>query len=131
MKKFLFYLVTVTLVLTGLLRFSIEFETPQNIAMRQFAGLILNQQDLPQSDSLPFSKLGNMVTGEFKVRNRSAKLMPSNRSPPLILANCIKSTRRAQPGPGLRRRGQPDVPAALPLCERNDDGSEKTRRSRP
>ena len=52
MKKFLFYLVTVTLVLTGLLRFSIEFETAQNIAMRQFAGLILNQQDLPQSDSL-------------------------------------------------------------------------------
>ena len=52
MKKFLFYLVTVTLVLTGLLRFSIEFETAQNIAMRQFAGLILNQQDLPQSDRL-------------------------------------------------------------------------------
>ncbi len=54
MKKFFIYLIVVTLVLGGLLRFSIEFETAQDIAMRQFAGLVLSQgtQGLPQPDSL-------------------------------------------------------------------------------
>ena len=61
MKKFLLYLVVVTTLLAGLLRFSIEFEGAQDIAMRQLAGIVMGQavQDQPQPDSLRIHVCGS------------------------------------------------------------------------
>jgi len=54
MKKFLFYFALVIVVLGGLLRYSLEFEGPQDTAMRQLARVAMNQaaEGLPNPDSL-------------------------------------------------------------------------------
>ena len=54
MKKFFLYLVIVAALLAGLLRYSIEFEGAQDLAMRQFAKVVLDRaaQGLPQPDGL-------------------------------------------------------------------------------
>ena len=52
--KFLLYLSLVLVFLGGLLRFSIEFEGPQDTAMQQLAGLVFKRasQGMPNPDSL-------------------------------------------------------------------------------
>jgi ribonuclease Z len=54
MKKFMFYLVLVVIVLGAAIRISIEFESGQDTAMQQFARIAMTQaaRGMPQPDSL-------------------------------------------------------------------------------
>lgn len=54
MKKFLFYLVLVLMLMAAGLRYSIEFDGPQDTIMKQFARVAMNNtaRGLPEPDSL-------------------------------------------------------------------------------
>ena len=61
MKKFFLNLLVIVIILGGLLRFSLEFEGPQDIAMRQLAGVVLGAptRSIPQPDSLQIYVCGS------------------------------------------------------------------------
>ena len=61
MKKFFLNLLIVVILLGGLLRFSLEFEGPQDIAMRQLAGVVLGPltNSIGQPDSLQIYVCGS------------------------------------------------------------------------
>ncbi len=61
MKRFLLNLFVVAVLLGGLLRFSLEFEVPQDIAMRQLASVVLGRPTggIPQPDSLQIYVCGS------------------------------------------------------------------------